>query len=305
MATQNADDRSKPIAATQGGTSSATYTTGDILYASSANTLSKLGIGSTAEILTVASGIPDWAPKFSGSPITGNGVVYTSAGEWAALDASKYSLFFDDFIYSSFSSWSAQWPWYRGVTGSGTQSIPVTSIVGHPGIMQLETGTTSTGQAGVHRADYIATGSDFIRFETLVRFPNLSTSSQEFYAYIGIHDALAGITTVTDGFYFEYDRGNSVNWRGCCTAAAATTRTTGTDVAVASNTWQHLMFEMNAAGTSCTFYVDGTSIGSVTANIPASAYMIAAYIKKMAGSTERTCQIDFIKYYSEFGTDRF
>lgn len=36
-------------------------TTGDILYASSANTLARLGIGSTGQVLTVASGIPSWA----------------------------------------------------------------------------------------------------------------------------------------------------------------------------------------------------------------------------------------------------
>ena len=36
-------------------------TTGDIYYASSANTPARLGIGSTGNVLTVASGIPSWA----------------------------------------------------------------------------------------------------------------------------------------------------------------------------------------------------------------------------------------------------
>jgi len=38
-----------------------TTTTGDILYASSANTPARLGIGSSGQVLTVASGIPAWA----------------------------------------------------------------------------------------------------------------------------------------------------------------------------------------------------------------------------------------------------
>jgi hypothetical protein len=41
-------------------------TTGDIYYASSANTPARLGIGSTGNVLTVASGIPSWAAPAGG-----------------------------------------------------------------------------------------------------------------------------------------------------------------------------------------------------------------------------------------------
>jgi len=43
-----------------------TTTTGDIIYASAANTPARLGIGSTDQVLTVSSGVPAWA-----TPITG------------------------------------------------------------------------------------------------------------------------------------------------------------------------------------------------------------------------------------------
>ena len=42
-------------------------TTGDTLYASAANTAARLGIGSTGQVLTVASGLPSWATPSSGS----------------------------------------------------------------------------------------------------------------------------------------------------------------------------------------------------------------------------------------------
>jgi hypothetical protein len=42
-------------------------TTGDIYYASGANTPARLGIGSTGNVLTVASGIPSWAAPAGGS----------------------------------------------------------------------------------------------------------------------------------------------------------------------------------------------------------------------------------------------
>lgn len=48
-----------------GGTGFSTYTTGDLLYASATNTLSKLAIGSTNQVLTVVAGAPAWAAASS------------------------------------------------------------------------------------------------------------------------------------------------------------------------------------------------------------------------------------------------
>jgi hypothetical protein len=41
-------------------------TTGDIMYASSASNPARLGIGSSAQVLTVAAGVPSWATPSSG-----------------------------------------------------------------------------------------------------------------------------------------------------------------------------------------------------------------------------------------------
>jgi len=43
-----------------------TTTTGDIIYASGANTPARLGIGSTGQVLTVSGGVPSWASAASG-----------------------------------------------------------------------------------------------------------------------------------------------------------------------------------------------------------------------------------------------
>jgi len=58
------------IGAIYGGTSQTTYTTGDTLYASASNTLSKLAIGSTNQVLTVSGGVPTWANVQSATTIT-------------------------------------------------------------------------------------------------------------------------------------------------------------------------------------------------------------------------------------------
>lgn len=48
-----------PVA--NGGTNLTSYTAGDLLYASGATTLSKLGIGTAGQVLTVSGGVPAWA----------------------------------------------------------------------------------------------------------------------------------------------------------------------------------------------------------------------------------------------------
>ena len=63
-ATSGAVTLAGTVGATSGGTSQTSYTTGDLLYASTTNTLSKLAIGTTGYTLTVASGVPTWKPPY-------------------------------------------------------------------------------------------------------------------------------------------------------------------------------------------------------------------------------------------------
>ena len=48
------------LGVTKGGTGLITLTTGDILFASAANTLSRLGVGTNGQVLTLTGGIPAW-----------------------------------------------------------------------------------------------------------------------------------------------------------------------------------------------------------------------------------------------------
>jgi hypothetical protein len=55
------------VGAVYGGTGQTTYATGDILYASAPNVLSKLSAGSNTQVLTLAAGVPTWATNGSGT----------------------------------------------------------------------------------------------------------------------------------------------------------------------------------------------------------------------------------------------
>ena len=63
-----------PIA--NGGTNISTYATGDVLYASATNVLSKLPAGTNGQVLTLASGVPSWAAAGTASPLTTKGDLY-------------------------------------------------------------------------------------------------------------------------------------------------------------------------------------------------------------------------------------
>jgi hypothetical protein len=67
-----------------------TTTTGDIIYASGANTPARLGVGSTGQVLTVASGVPSWATPVGGVTFVGasaynNSGTAAASGTWTVM----------------------------------------------------------------------------------------------------------------------------------------------------------------------------------------------------------------------------
>lgn len=85
------------LGATSGGTSQSTYATGDLLYASATNTLSKLAATTNGYVLTLAGGVPTWAASTGGvtsfsagttgfTPSTGTTGAITLAGTLSVLN---------------------------------------------------------------------------------------------------------------------------------------------------------------------------------------------------------------------------
>lgn len=84
---------STPVSATNGGTAQTTYTTGDLLYASATNTLTKRAIGTTGQVLTVSGGVPTWASPSSGTPNFVGCFVYKSSNQSISDDTSTVLTF--------------------------------------------------------------------------------------------------------------------------------------------------------------------------------------------------------------------
>ena len=67
------------LATSRGGTNISSYTTGDLLYASNSSTISKLGIGSSGQKLTVSGGLPSWGSAGAALAVTSKTSNYTIA----------------------------------------------------------------------------------------------------------------------------------------------------------------------------------------------------------------------------------
>lgn len=87
---------------TDGFTGQTTYTTGDMLYASAANTLAKLAAGTNGYILTMVGGIPAWAANSGGSSAPGRYV--SSRHSSVAEGATTYEMQDNDDGTTSFSA---------------------------------------------------------------------------------------------------------------------------------------------------------------------------------------------------------
>lgn len=146
---------SAALVATKGGTSFNTYATGDLLYASASNTLSKLAIGSSTQVLTVTGGVPVWAPAAATgvtavSVATANGLAGTSSG--GSTPALTLSTTITGILQGNGTAISA-----ASTTGSGnvvlsTSPTLVTPVLGTPtsGTLTNATGLPlTTGVAGV------------------------------------------------------------------------------------------------------------------------------------------------------------
>ena len=70
--------------------------TGDVLYSSGANTLARLAIGSTDDVLTVAGGVPTWASAGGGGAWTSEGTATASGDTTHALDITLNNAFDED-----------------------------------------------------------------------------------------------------------------------------------------------------------------------------------------------------------------
>lgn len=191
------------------------------------------------------------------------------------------------------------------VSGAGAAISVGTADTNHPGVVQLSTGTTTTGRAVLgnqNTTSIIYAGGGKIRFLVVAKIVALSDGTNTFTVRMGLNTDFT--TDGTDSVMFRYSSAlNGGEWQGVCRAASAETAL-DTNVACDTN-WHSFEFEINAAASSTEFFIDGASVGTVASNIPtATTTLLPAQINKSAGTTARTMLVDAYQYIAEFTTAR-
>ncbi|HSX17210.1 MAG TPA: hypothetical protein VLH86_03860 [Patescibacteria group bacterium] len=252
----------------------------------------------------------------SGDPTGVNGGMYYNSNigafrcfqnsVWRDCMASARTSFYymNDYVASSGDSVSLS-----GAHNGGSFSSS-TGTTGHPGIVQLSTGTTTNGDAEVGSNDtgsaYLLGGGDFWRWETDLRLPTLSDATNTYTVRAGFNEG-NGIVEPTDGCYFKYSNGvNTGKWQGNCFSNSAGTQC-DTTITVAAATFYRLTIVINSAGTNVDFQVNGTTMCSIAATIPTGAGRETSWnvgIVKSASTTARTIELDYIEVNGQFGTAR-
>jgi hypothetical protein len=150
-------------------------------------------------------------------------------------------------------------------------------------------------------------------YEALININTLSTALERYRMIFGFGSVISN-SSEADGVFITYDEGGtangtiaSANWQ-CVTVANSVRTLTTSTTAVTASAWNKLRIEINAAGTSVTFYVNGTAIATHTTNIPLASnsryVLMKTGVAKTIGTTTRGFYCDYIGYENILTTAR-
>jgi hypothetical protein len=195
-------------------------------------------------------------------------------------------------------------PWATNTNGTGASvTFALNGNVDHPGVATLASGTTATGRAAVcsQLQNALVFGTRSQRFGAAVLTDSaLSSSTQTYTIEAGFFDNLTG--GVSYAAYFTYtDAVNGGKWQCTCSDGLGST-SVDSGITVAASTYYRLEVEVNAAASSATFKIDGSTVATITANIPTGTgnrLGVAVNMRKSIGTTSRDCRLDYLHWVSE------
>lgn len=133
--------------------------------------------------------------------------------------------------------------------------------------------------------------------EMRVQVPTLSTNPTSYTTYVGLADGNTA-SLPTNGIFFTYTNGMGGGAWIATNRSSATSTTLSSGVNVSAGTWYKLRFEVNAAGTSVSFYVNDVSIGSISTNIPLATVGLRPMVQiakgNPASATSRQIDLDYL-----------
>jgi hypothetical protein len=210
-----------------------------------------------------------------------------------------FGCVFDDFLMDANVANGALFGegWTSFLSGAGASvaknGAQVTSGNDSVGVMEISTGTTTTGQGAMYLSlGCFVLGYGQIYTEWRVMVPVLSGAVDDYDVELGFQDTFNAQPDTNNGAYFIYHSQTTTTWR-CKTYAGGVVTITDTGTTVVANTWYKLGILINAAGTSVGFYINDVLLATNTTNIPTlpTGWGIKNY--KRLGTTARVVDIDY------------
>ena len=197
--------------------------------------------------------------------------------------------------------------WRISTTGAGSD-VDISAEGGHPGIIQLETGTATTGRAAIHLGGdsqpgtIIVSGTNEIFFECLVKFTSSISSADLEVGQVGLGVEVDDAGEFLNGVYVRFDP--SVSSAFALVTANSGTRTASTgSTTVVIDTWYRVGFTISDPGgtPSAQMSINGTNEGSaITTNVPTATLAPAL---KVDGSGGANMQMRVDYYHLKQVTD--
>jgi len=175
-------------------------TTGDIIYSSSGTTAARLGIGSSAQVLTVASGVPSWATP-AGAAVSHVRVINSTT---SLVNGATTKLTFTTESYDTLNEWAsnrftATAAGYYAITGTVVMSDASTSN----GSLHMQIWKNGAQLAVFHMTAWAAlTSRQAAMVSTTINL--VATDYIEFYVFNSMYPT--GTPNGTNGTFATIDR---------------------------------------------------------------------------------------------------
>ncbi len=262
---------------------SATYptntTVNQLLYSSATDTVSGLSTANNGTLITSATGVPSYlANGTTGQVLTATTGSPPSWGSAPSSFAPNTTIqLIDDFIGVNTPTTAVQYSNYTWTAGGGSVMTYGTTVgdSGHNGVLTNAVFTNANAaqlflnEAAGAPAPQMILGGGAITLNWVFKLATLSIASPRYILRCGFGDTSAAAQA--NGVYFEYsDNVNSGQWQFI--TAKASVLTTSNSTIAANTSYHNFQITINAAGTSCAFFIDGVSLGTaITTNIPVLA----------------------------------
>lgn len=242
------------------------------------------------------------------SLVAGAGVTITSDPDEVTIAAGGSSFDMRDVvIYDHFFSSNIDTDeigimgWRTYITGTGAAISFTSTEIGHPGILEIISGTAAAARSGIGLGETtvggraaFGDGQNPITSEFLVKMvgaasllvANLELLQMGFGLEWGVNAELA------NGIYLRFNPSVSSNWF-LVTANGGVRSTSDSGVAVVADTWYRIEIVVTPGiATSVQLRINGVNVGApITTNIPASAGY--GFVLLSAGGVGATSRVDY------------